>query len=137
VAEKLMLGSTGSGVGGGPGSDFYRAMSIASRMVRNLGMGKSGIVGDFSAVDNNQISEKTREALDADTQEILQTCLAKTTELLTRHKDLLGYFAEELIKKGDLEHDEIVEIFNKFEIKPAAQLGDKKTVRREEHPLGQ
>lgn len=137
VAEKLMLGSTGSGVGGGPGSDFYRAMSIASRMVRNLGMGKSGIVGDFSAVDNNHLSEKTREVLDADTQEILQACLAKTTELLTKHKNLLGYFSEELIKKGDLEHDEIVEIFNKFEIKSAAQLGDKKTVRREEHPLGQ
>ncbi len=121
VAEKIMLGSTSSGVGGGPGSDFYRAMSIASRMVWNLGMGKTGIIGDFSAIHNGQMSEKTREILDADTQEILQTSLAKTTELLTKHKDLLGFFAEELIAKGDLEYDEIVAIFDKFGLKSASR----------------
>ncbi|OGX07957.1 MAG: hypothetical protein A2Z88_04780 [Omnitrophica WOR_2 bacterium GWA2_47_8] len=127
VAEKLMLGSTHSGVGGGPGSDFYRAMSIASMMVWNLGMGRSGIIGDFSALDDGQMSEKTREILDTDTQEILQTSLKKTTELLTQHKDLLSYFAEELIKKGDLEFDEIVAIFDKFGVKPATHSENKKT----------
>ena len=126
VAEKTALGTTGSGVGGGPGSDFYHAMTIASRMVWSLGMGPSGLVGDFDALkDGNgrhNISEKTREVLDSDVQSILQLCLKNTTELLSRHKDLLEYFAQELLNKGDLEYDEIKAIFQKFNLKPAAQI---------------
>ena len=126
VAEKITLGTTGSGVGGGPGSDFYHAMTIASRMVWSLGMGPSGLVGDFDALkDNNgrhNISEKTKEVLDNDVQNILQLCLKGTTEILTQHKDVLEYFADELLKKGDLEYDEMKLIFQKFDLKPAAQI---------------
>ncbi|MBF0505154.1 MAG: AAA family ATPase [Candidatus Omnitrophica bacterium] len=126
VGEKIALGTTGSGVGGGPGSDFYNAMNIASRMVWCLGMGPSGLVGDFDALkDNNgrhNISEKTKEVLDNDVQSILQMCLKETTEILSQHKDLLEYFAQELLNKGDLEYDEMKLIFQKFNLKPAAQI---------------
>ena len=126
VAEKIALGTTGSGVGGGPGSDFHHAMTIAARMVWSLGMGPSGMVGDFDALkDSNgshNISEKTKEVLDADVQSILQLCLKDTTEILSQHKDLLEYFAQELLNKGDLEYDEMRLIFQKFNLKPAAQI---------------
>jgi len=126
VAEKIALGTTTTGVGGGPGSDFYHAMTIASRMVWSLGMGSSGLMGDFDALKDSSgrhnISEKTKEVLDADMQNILQSSLKDTTEILSRHKDLLEYFAQELLNKGDLEYDEIKSIFQKFDLKPAAQI---------------
>jgi cell division protease FtsH len=126
VAEKVILGTTGSGVGGGPGSDFYHAMTIASRMVWSLGMGPSGLVGDFDALKDangrHNISEKTKEVLDDDVQKILQSCLKDTTEILSQQKKLLEYFSQELLTKGDLEYDEIKSIFQKFNLKPAAQI---------------
>ena len=126
VAEKICIGTTSTGVGGGPGTDFYKAMRLASLMVHSYGMGKSGLVGDFSALKQRAgnaggeslISEKTKETLDHDVQDILQECLKETTELLTQHKELLLHFAGELVKKGDLEYDEIVSIFNKAGLKP-------------------
>ncbi len=120
VAEKITLGTTASGVGGGPGSDFHRAMEISNFMVRSLGMGQSGLIGDFTAVDNNVISEKTKEILDTDIQTILQSCIKQTTKILTEHKELLEYFAQELMEKGDLEYNDVQNIFSKFNIKPAA-----------------
>lgn len=120
VAEKVGFGTTSSGVGGGPGTDFHRAMLIATYMVQSLGMGPSGLIGGFDSLAADMISEKTKEILDQDAQTILQDCLKKTTEILTTHKDLLEYFAQELMERGDLEYDEVQAIFTKFNIKPAA-----------------
>jgi len=120
-AEKISFGTTASGVGGGPGSDFHRATKIATFMVWSLGMGNSGLIGDFTAIDASHTSEKTRETLDADVQDILQICLKKTTEILTDNKEVLEYFAQELLEKGDLEYDDVQAIFNKFKLKPAAK----------------
>lgn len=120
VAEKMSIGTSTTGVGGGPGSDFHKAMKIAHFMVWSLGMGHSGLIGDFTALEQGHISEKTREILDSDVQHILQDCLKKTTEILTQHKELLEHFAQELIKKGDLEYDEVQAIFNQLGLKPAA-----------------
>lgn len=128
VAEKIAFGTTASGVGGGPGSDFYSAMNYASFMVWSLGMGPSGLIGDFNALKsrdgNLNISEKTKEILDTDVQNILQGCLKATSEILTKHHDTLEQFAQELLKKGDLEFDEIQAIFNNAGLKAAAQISD-------------
>ena len=35
-----------------------------------------------------------------------------------KNRDLLDYFAKELIQKGELEYDEIEAIFHKFNLKP-------------------
>ncbi|MGE0268570.1 MAG: AAA family ATPase [Candidatus Omnitrophota bacterium] len=120
VAEKLTFGTTASGVGGGPGSDFHRAMSVANYMVRSLGMGASGLIGDFTAMEEDALSERTKVILENDVQDILQSCLKKTTEILTEYKAVLEYFAQELMEKGDLEYDDVQDIFNKFKLKPAA-----------------
>ncbi len=122
VAERLQFGTTGSGVGGGPGSDFYQAMSIASRMVRSLGMGKSGLVGDFLHSEKyRHLSEKTKETLDNDVQDILQSCIKDVEIVLKDKKELLDYFAQELYKKEELEYDEIEGIFQKFGLNRPSQ----------------
>ena len=43
----------------------------------------------------------------------------KSEVFLTEHRELLDYFANELIKKEELEFDEIQQIFKKFGIKHA------------------
>jgi len=117
VAENLKFGTTSSGVD----ADFSYALSLAHHMVWRWGMGKSGIMGNFYSLDSSwqsgnvaqRISEKTKEKLDEDTQKILKQCLKEVEDILTREKDLLEYFAQELLKKEELEYDEIVEIFRK------------------------
>ncbi len=126
AAEMIKFATTTSGVGGGPGSDFYNAMQIAHSMVWRYGMGKSGLIGDFHALasrsgDNFVISEKTKETLDADVQDILQSCLKEATQILNEKRELLDAFAQELINKGELEYDDIEAIFQKFGIQPASR----------------
>ncbi len=129
AAERIKFGSTSSGVGGGRGADFFTAMQIASTMVRSLGMGRSGIVGDFLYYANHYnggtshyMSEKTKETLDADVQEILQACIKEVEGILIEKRELLDYFAQELFTKQELEYDEIVAIFDKFGLKPATRI---------------
>jgi len=122
VAERVQFGTTSQGVGGAPGSDFYHAMGVASRMVRSYGMGKSGLVGDFLYSEKyHYLSEKTKETLDNDAQDILQACIKEVEVVLREKKDLLDYFAQELLKKEELEYDEIEAIFKKFGLTPASR----------------
>jgi cell division protease FtsH len=123
VAERIKFGSTSQGVGGGRGSDFYSAIHIASNMVRSYGMGKSGLVGDFLYPDKyHYLSEKIKETLDSDVQDILQTCIKDVEILLTEKRELLDYFAQELYNKEELEYDEIEAIFQKFGLKPLTRV---------------
>jgi len=123
VAEKLKFGTTSSGVGGGQGSDFDTAMRYAQAMVWHYGMGKSGLVGDFGALASHPglLSEKTRETLNNDVQDILQTCLKEVEQVLSKRRDLLEQFAQELLKKEELEYDEIKAIFDSFGLQPASR----------------
>ncbi|MEW5895150.1 MAG: AAA family ATPase [Candidatus Omnitrophota bacterium] len=123
AAEMIKFGSTSSGVGGGPGSDFYTAMNYAHAMVWNFGMGKSGYIGDFSAMKSSWgesgLSEQTRAKLEDDIQDILQTCLKEAHTLLEENRDLYEDFARQLLQKEELEYDEIVTIFEKYGVKSA------------------
>ncbi len=125
VAERIKFGSTTTGVGGGPGADFYTAMNWATKMVYSFGMGKSGLVGDFSYYSGTGntgrahfVSEKTKETLDGDVQEILQTCIKDVETILVEKRELLEFFAQELYRKEELEYDEIESIFQQFGVKP-------------------
>ncbi|HNV23265.1 MAG TPA: AAA family ATPase [Candidatus Omnitrophota bacterium] len=123
AAEQLKFGATSSGVGGGPGSDFDHAIKIAYAMVWQYGMGKSGLLGNFTSMITPQgqslLSEKTKETLDNDVQVILQDCLKEITRILSDKKEILEYFAQKLLEKEELEYDEIVAIFDKFNLQPA------------------
>jgi cell division protease FtsH len=118
AAERIKFGTTGSGVS----ADFNNALMVARQMVWNWGMGKSGLLGDFSHQTNAHavpfISEKTKEKLDEDVQDILQSCLNDVAGILGSRRDLLDAFSAELQAKGELEYDEIQAIFDKFGLKP-------------------
>jgi len=123
AAEKIRYGTTTSGVS----SDFQSALLLAHGMVFNYGMGPSGILGNFDALTAGirsgygdsqlfggyQLSEETRQRMERDVQTILQTCIKEVEEILTREKELLDNFSQQLVTKGELEYDEIVEIFKK------------------------
>lgn len=127
AAESIRFNATSSGVGGGSGSDFETAMRIAHNMVWRLGMGKSGLIGDFHAAmtpaGHSLLSEKTRETLDGDVQALLQSCLAEVTEILNGKRALLDDFAGELLRREELEYDEIVAIFDRHGLKSASRAG--------------
>ena len=117
AAEKLKLGFTTSGVGG----DFASALYTAHNMVWRMGMGKSGIIGDFHALDYYRrmggvtlISEEMKVKLDNDVQEIMQGCLKEVGELLKKEEPLLERLCQELILKEELNYDEIEAIFKEF-----------------------
>jgi len=127
VAETMKFGTTSSGVGGGQGSDFDTAMRIGKAMVWQYGMGKSGLIGDFMAMTNAQgdpmISEKTKEILDTDVQDILQSCIKEVKEILSENKGLFEDFAQKLLEHEELDYDQIVTIFDGHGFKSAARSG--------------
>jgi len=110
VAEKLKVGVTSSGVS----ADFTKAMKIAHFMVWALGMGESGLLGDFTAVPSEQVSEETRNRLNKDTNKIFERCFREVEELLTKERPILDRFAKELLAKDELEYDEIAAIFKEY-----------------------
>jgi cell division protease FtsH len=130
VAEKLKFGTTTTGVS----EDFRQAMWYAHQMVWRYGMGKSGMVGDYTLLENMQqdsglfrggktsfLSEKIKEQLNNETQEILQECLKEVEILLKKESLLLDRFAQELLAKEELDYDEIESIFKEFgKSRPAA-----------------
>ncbi len=117
AAEKIKLGYTTAGVGG----DFAKALFTAHNMVWRVGMGKSGLIGDFHALDFYKriggsilISEEIKTKLDADVQDIMQSCLREVSEILKKEDGLLERLAKELVAKAELNYDEIEAIFKEF-----------------------
>ncbi|MFA5351174.1 MAG: hypothetical protein WC357_07600, partial [Candidatus Omnitrophota bacterium] len=108
AAEKIKYNATTSGVYG----DFSSAMHHAHNMVWVCGMGKSGLIGNWEIVD--KISEDIKSRLDADVQDILNTCLVEVTALLKKEEPLMDRLAKELVAKGELNYDEIEAVFKEF-----------------------
>ncbi len=122
VAEKIKIDDTGAGVS----ADFENILKIAHSMVYVWGMGKSGFLGNFSALFLTRqsiepmLSEEMKARLDNDVQEILNSCLIQTENILTRERALLDKLAQELLQKQELDYDQMEEIFKSFgKSKPA------------------
>lgn len=113
VAEKIKFGFTSAGVD----SDFKQAMAVAHHMSWSWGMGKSGYLGNFHALESQSsmgrayIADETKSILDKDAQGILQNCLKEVEDILKKEINLLDKFAQKLIEKEELEYDEIEAIF--------------------------
>ncbi|MGB2705750.1 MAG: AAA family ATPase [Candidatus Omnitrophota bacterium] len=122
VAEKLKTGVTSDGVG----SDFRRSMVIAHNMVWRYGMGESGLLGDFTIVPKEQLSEDVKKKLNDDTNKIFAACVKDVEDLLTKERTMLDRFAKELIKKEELEYDEIEAIFREYGKSPIKKEKSKK-----------
>ena len=110
AAEKIKYGTTSTGVS----SDFHKAMAIANAMVWNFGMGTRGLVGDFTAIPKDSMSSKLKEELNTETLEIMNTCLNKVNECLTKDWNIVEDMAQEMLKKEELTFNEVEEIFKKY-----------------------
>jgi len=109
AAEKIKFNTTSDGVA----MDFQNGMHLASTMVWRLGMDDKHY-GDFGIVPVAHLSEQLKQELNAETQKIFQTCLADVENLLRREMALLDRFADELLKREELEYDEIDAIFKEY-----------------------
>jgi len=110
VAERIKSGVTSDGVG----SDFRQSMLVAHNMVWRWGMGESGLLGDFTAVPKEQLSEDVKKKLNDDTNKIFAACVKDVEDLLTKERVILDRFAKELMEKEELEYDEIEAIFKEY-----------------------
>ncbi len=111
-ASEKLTGSTTSGVA----SDFQKAMSIAHSMVWRFGMGDK-YIGDWEMLadgEKSKISEAVRAELNGETNNLLKSCLKDVEQLLTKERVLLDRFANELLKKEELEYDDIEAVFAEY-----------------------
>ena len=129
VSEKVIFGVTSNGVA----SDFRGAMAIAHSMVWRYGMG-SKYLGDwtvplmYGSVSDGahaQISETVKSELNAETNALFRSCAEEVNQLLTRERVVLDRFANELLKREELEYDDIEAIFAEYG-KSRVQLPGKK-----------
>jgi len=117
VAEQIKFNTTTSGVD----QDFHQALHYAYNMAWRWGMGPSGLLGNFKALEDSYglrhfsnisyVSEQTRDRLNEDAQKIIQECLKEVQAVLGKEIPLLDRFAQELIKRQELDYDEIDAIF--------------------------
>jgi cell division protease FtsH len=117
AAEKIKYGVTSSGVG----SDFVSAAGTAHRMVWGMGMGKSGFIGDYSSIHKSERSAVITDMLEKETQELMREQLAVVEKLLADNWKIVERFTAELVKREELDYDEIAVIFDEFG-KPARTL---------------
>ncbi|MDE2489304.1 MAG: AAA family ATPase [Elusimicrobia bacterium] len=110
LAEKIKYGLTTEGVG----SDFQHAMMRAHYMVWQIGMGESGFVGNFMAIPSSHLSEEIKQKLTNDTNSLLQRALKEADKTLHAEWKIVERFAEELLKRDELDYDEIVDIFREY-----------------------
>jgi len=113
VAEKKKFKTTSTGVE----NDLQNATKIAHDMVWRLGMSlddKEPIVGNFSVLSENEISESLKEKLNNETLKILDDCMKKVEEFLDANWDITEAFVEKLLEKQELDYDEIDNIFKQF-----------------------
>ncbi|MCX5782476.1 MAG: AAA family ATPase [Elusimicrobia bacterium] len=107
ITEKLKYGNTTSGVSG----DFQNATAIAHAMVWKYGMGLGSMVGDFTVIPDQELSNSLKEKLNDETVQILNDCLAQVEKFLKHEWDLVEALGEKLIKEEEVDYDGIVELF--------------------------
>ncbi len=110
AAEKLRFGTTSTGVL----ADFEMAMKTAHTMVWKLGMNDAGMIGDYGAIPEAQLSDNVKETLNSETNKIFQRCLKDVDDLLLKEKTILERFVKELIEKEELDYNEIEDIFKEY-----------------------
>jgi cell division protease FtsH len=109
AAEKARYGVTTDGVS----SDFTSAMLYAHNMVWRLGMGETGLVGNFSCIPQAQLSDAMTEKLNLETQRILSSQLAEVDKLLRDEWPIVEEIAGELVRREEMDFDEIASIFTR------------------------
>jgi len=102
AAEKIKFSMTGEGVS----SDLAYATAVASRMVWQLGMGKSGLVGDFTS-PAFAASDAFRTRLNEEVCGLVSARLAESEALLRKEWQLVEELVAELLVREEMDYDEI------------------------------
>lgn len=110
MGEKIKYGVTSNGVA----ADFANAMGKAHTMVWRLGMGSNGFLGDYGIIPEHQLSDDVKSKLNQETYGILNQCAKEVEEFLRREWTLVDRFAQELVKRSELEYDDIHAIFAEY-----------------------
>lgn len=118
VAERFKYGVSTDGVS----SDFRAATSVAHAMVWRYGMGAGGLIGDFTAIPENQLSESVKAQLNMESQQVLRQALAEVERVLKAEWAIVDRFAGELLRHDELDYDEISRIFSEFGKQPLRAL---------------
>ncbi|WP_201157096.1 AAA family ATPase [Rhodobaculum claviforme] len=107
AAERLALGSVGSGAGGPPGSDLDRATQIAAAMELNFGLGSYGRV----YLDPDRmlpIDGRLRAAVERH----LERAEMRARDLLSQHRVTLEQVAEQLERERYLDAAQIADLLS-------------------------
>lgn len=91
-------------------SDFSRATSIANAMVWKVGMGNNGLIGDFSVIPKEEMSQSLKEKLNNETLSIVNSCYCKVEEFLKSNWDAVDALVSSLVKNKELDFDELEEV---------------------------
>ena len=110
MGEKIKYGVTSNGVA----ADFANAMGKAHTMVWRLGMGSNGFLGDYGVIPEHQLSDDIKSKLNQETYAILHQCAKDVEEFLRREWTLVDRFAQELVRRNELEYDDIHAIFAEY-----------------------
>src|SRR5581483_6838021 len=100
---------------------FANAMFYAHAMVWKFGMGTNGFVGDFTVIPKEQLSDALKEKLNMETQDVLKEALKEVEATLKAEWQIVERFAQELLKKEELDYDEIAAIFMQYGKPPKVQ----------------
>lgn len=131
AAEKITFESTAAGCT----SDFKNAMKCAQFMVYSVGMGDSGYVGDYYEIDDS-LSDSLKQKLNDDVVQILQKCLNKSIDILTREKVLLEKMSQALLDKKTLEYDEVNEICKTYGVGKIRRIEEKGLLQEFQNLIG-
>ena len=109
AAEKVVLGESFSGVGGGHGSDFKRATDIATIMVACLGM---GALTYHQAETQQDLAElrKSDPAIRQLVENLLGQELERAVSIIERLRTGLELLAQALLPTEVLTGDQVVKI---------------------------
>ncbi|MDD4010756.1 MAG: ATP-dependent zinc metalloprotease FtsH [Sphaerochaetaceae bacterium] len=116
VAEKLVYGQTTTGTA----QDIKQATNIARRMVTEWGMSNLGFISlgaedeplflGRSIAQHKSYSESTAAAIDNEVEKILSSCLEKSNEIISAHRDQLDLLAKTLVEKETMDDAEVREL---------------------------
>lgn len=116
VAEKIKYGVTSNGAC----SDFRNAMTLASDMVWEYGMGSNGFIGDYTVLlgdrmsGASRISDKLKDDLNEESEKIMQQAAKEVESFLKKEWKLVEALVQELLAKNELDYDEVEAVFRAY-----------------------
>ncbi len=116
AAERIQFQDTSTGVS----DDLNKATHLAQTMVYQHGMGPSGHVQNYLAMNPKLLSEQLKTELNQDTEAILHEALETTEATLRKHWELVEKIVDALMQKDELEAHEIKEILEGLAVTPVA-----------------